>query len=132
MLTPYEQATNEWLEAKRDEAAATAKRRAAEDRLLSLIGVASNFEGTETAECGGYTIKIASRMNRKVNSEKLQAIAIEKGLSEHLSDLFRWKPEINMAAWKAASPEITNQLLDAITTEPARPSFQIFTKEQSK
>jgi hypothetical protein len=68
---------------------------------------------------------VEGRINRKVDADKLQAIAAEAGLTEHLSSLFRWKPEIAMSAWKAASPNITTPLLDAITATPGRPSFTI-------
>lgn len=118
-----------WLSAKEAERIAVEERRKVEDRLLSLIGIAENMEGTETAVTEeGYAIKVVGRLNRKVDSEKLQLLAIEAGLEEHLSSLFRWKPEINAVMWKAADSSITNPLLGAITTTPGRPSFSI-TKE---
>jgi len=58
----------------------------------------------------------------------VQEIAAEAGLTEHLSSLFRWKPEINMSAWKNADEKITTPLLGGITTTPGRASFTI-TKE---
>jgi hypothetical protein len=64
-------------------------------------------------------------MNRKVDADKLQELAAEHGLSEHLGSLFRWSADINAAAWKAAAPTITAPLLGAITTTPGRPSFSI-------
>ena len=62
---------------------------------------------------------------RVFNEEKLQELAAEAGLTDHLSSLFRWKPEINMEAWKNASYEITIPLSGAITAKPGRPSFSI-------
>jgi len=115
-----------WLEAKEKERMAVEARRIYEDRMLSLIGIAQNLDGTENA-CTeqGYAIKVVGRLNRKVDSDKLQELAIEAGLQDHLSSLFRWKPEINAAVWKAADESITNPLLGAITTTPGRPSFSI-------
>ena len=52
-------------------------------------------------------------------------LAAEHGLTDHLSTLFRWKPEINMAIWKAADESITKPLAAAITAKPGRPSFTI-------
>lgn len=118
-----------WLQAKQAEAAAVADRRTIEDRMKSLIGVSENLEGTETAAPDGYTIKIVGRIDRKVDSDKLQELAAEYGLSDHLSSLFRWKPEINMSAWKAADESITRPLAGAITAKPGRPSFSITIKE---
>ena len=124
-----ETCSQQWLDAKQAERDAIERRRDAEDKLLSLIGIAQNMEGTEThGPAGGYEIKITGRMNRKVNSDRVQQIAIEEGLEQHLPSLFRWKPEINMAAWKKADESITTPLLGGITTTPGRASFTI-TKE---
>ena len=118
-----------WLNAKEVEAMAVARRRKLEDELTSLIGVAENMEGTENVETdGGYQIKITGRINRKVDGARIQEIAAEEGLEEHLSSLFRWKPEINMSAWKNADKAITGPLLRGITTQPGRASCTI-TKE---
>jgi hypothetical protein len=87
------------------------------------------LEGSSYFEDEGFHIKIEGRINRRVNADKLQELAAENGLSEHLASLFRWKPEINAIAWKAAKPEITKPLLDAITATPGRPSFTITYKD---
>lgn len=129
-MTDLEQATKDWLEAKEIEREALEARRIIEDHMLSLIGIPESLEGTETAESGNYVIKIVGRMNRKVDSDKLQELANENGLTEHLSSLFRWKPDVNLTAWKAADESITKPLLAAITTTPGRPSFTIISKEK--
>lgn len=117
-----------WIEAKAREVKAINDRRTIEDQLRSLIGIADNLDGTMTAKPDGYVVKVTGRINRKVNADKLQELAAEAGLTEHLSSLFRWKPEINMTAWKATDAAITAPLLGAITSEAGRPSFAI-TKE---
>ncbi len=119
-----------WLAAKQAEADATADRRKIEDRIKSLVGVAENLEGTETVDPDQFTIKIVGRIDRKVDGDKVQELAAEFGLTEHLSSLFRWKPEINMAVWKAADEAITKPLAAAITAKPGRPSFTITRKEK--
>lgn len=119
-----------WLAAKDAEKEATEDRRRLEDRMKSLIGVSENMEGTETVDPDQFTIKIVGRIDRKVDGGKVQELAAEAGLSDHLSSLFRWKPEINMAAWKAADQSITSQLAGAITAKPGRPSFAITRKEK--
>lgn len=119
-----------WLAAKEAEKEATEDRRRIEDRIKSLAGIAENLDGTETVAPEKFTIKIVGRIDRKVDSDKLQELAAEHGLSEHLSSLFRWKPEINMAAWKAADEAITKPLAAAITAKPGRPSFTITRKEK--
>jgi hypothetical protein len=108
-----------WLAAKEAEKEATEDRRKIEDRIRSLVGFAENSEGTETVDPDQFTIKIVGRIDRKVD-----------GLTEHLASLFRWKPEINMAVWKATDEAITKPLAAAITAKPGRPSFTITRKEK--
>jgi hypothetical protein len=118
-----------WLRAKQAEKDATEDRRDIEDHIKKLARIADSLDSTETVEPGQYVIKIAGRIDRKVDGEKVQELASEHGLSEHLATLFRWKPEINMSAWKAADETITGPLAGAITAKPGRASFSITPKE---
>lgn len=118
----------QWLDAKQAEADAAAKRREIEDALVKQFSIAETLDGTENREAEGFKIKIVGRMARKIDSDLLQELALEHGLTDHLGRLFRWKPEIDAKAWKATDSTITNPLLGAITTTPSRPSFTI-TKE---
>ena len=124
MTTLYQ----EWLNAKTAEKKAMDERRTIEDKLVADLGISQTLDGTQNVEADGFKVKIVGRLDRKVNSEKLQDLAAEFGLTEHLSSLFRWKPEINASAWKSADTSITEPLLEAITTTNGRPSFTI-TKE---
>jgi hypothetical protein len=114
-----------WLMAKTAEATAVSDRRNIEDRIRQLTGLRDDVEGTETVKVTGYKVKVVSRLDRKVDAEKVQDLAAEHGLTAHLSSLFRWKPELNMSAWKSADESITGPLAGAITTKPGRPSFSI-------
>lgn len=118
-----------WLEAKEQERMAIERRRIIEDQMAMELVLPVDIDSTLTFTPGKYVIKTVGRLNRKVDSEKLQELAAEAGLSDHLSTLFRWKPEIDMKAWKATDPSITSSLADAITVTPGRPSFTITTKE---
>ena len=120
---------DDWIKAKADEAEATKRRRGIEDMLVKAFEIPENLEGTKNFEAESFKIKIEGRINRKVNADKLQELAAEHGLTEHLSSLFRWKPELNMAIWKAADAAITTPLLDASTATAGRPSFTITIKE---
>jgi hypothetical protein len=121
MTTLYQR----WLDAKKLETAAVKERRELEDSMVKEFALPKNFEGTVNQEDGGYKIKMEGKINRKVDSDKLQMLAAEAGLSEHLSSLFRWKPEINVKAWDAAADAVTGPLLGAITSTPGRPTFTI-------
>jgi hypothetical protein len=121
----------QWVDAKADEAIAVAKRRTIEDRLVELLEIAETKEGTTSSTTEqGYQIKVVGRMNRKVDADRLQELAIAAGLTEHLPSLFRWSADVSAAAWKAADQRITSPLLGAITTTPGRPSFTITKKDK--
>ena len=117
-----------WLDAKKLEAAAVAERRELEDLMVETFAIPKDLDGTVKHAIDGYVIKTEGRINKKIDADKLQMLAAEAGLSEHLSSLFRWKPEINAKAWGAAADAVTQPLLGAITSTPGRPTFSI-TKE---
>ena len=114
-----------WILSKDAEKTAIENRRNIEDQLVAALGIAKSLDGTQNFETDGYKVKVVGRLDRKVNSDKLQDLAAEHGLTQHLSSLFRWKPEVNASAWKSADPLITAPLQDAITTSNGRPSFTI-------
>ena len=119
-----------WATAKAEETEAVARRREIEDRISELLELDAAKEGTSTARTEqGWVIKTTSRLNRKVDADKLQELATEHGLTEHLSKLFRWSAEISMTAWKSAADNITRPLLGAIETNPGRPTYSISKKE---
>ena len=119
-----------WLNAKHTEETAVKVRLDLEDQMVKEFNVSETLDGTKNITTSdGYLIKVVGRMTRKINAEKLQELAEEHGLSDHLSSLFRWKPEINSEQWAAADSSITTPLLDAITTTSGRPTFKITIKE---
>jgi hypothetical protein len=128
-MRPMREIAAEWHAEKEVERQATENRRLLEDEMVEIMNVAPNLDGTITNDFDGYIIKITGRIDRKVDGDKVQELAAEFGLTEHLAKLFRWKPEINMAIWKAADESITKPLASAITAKPGRPSFTISHKE---
>jgi len=116
---------DQWIEAKEAERFAIEQRRKLEDQMVAELGVAADLDGTKNFKRGPFAIKVVGRLTRKVDSDMLQELAAEHGLSDHLSSLFRWKPEIDMKTWRAADPSITGPLAGAITVQPGRPSFAI-------
>jgi len=119
-----------WIAAKQAEQTAVEWRREIEDCLADLLKIAPDLDGTENVKHDAYVVKIVGRLNRKVDGDLLQEIATQNGLENTLPILFRWKPEINVAAWKNAAESITGQLSGAITTTPGRPSFSISKKDE--
>lgn len=122
----------DWIEAKEAERVAIDARRSLEDRMIQEFGIPETLEGTRSVDADGYRVKIVGRMNRKINGDLLQSVATEAGIEATLSTLFRWKPEIIAAAWKAADKSLTDILSEAIATEPGRPSFSIETIKEKE
>lgn len=116
---------SEWLHAKEAERVAVEKRRELEDRMIAEFQLPEVYEGTKSWKSDEYKVKVTYRLNKRIDADMLQELAAENGLTSHLGELFRWKPEVNAKEWKAASPEITSALEKAITTNVGRPSFSI-------
>ena len=119
----------QWIEAKAAETEMTARRRAIEDEMTKSLQITEDWEGSYTMKDGGFKINIKRAFTRKVDGKKLSAIADEFSLQDYLPTLFRWKPEIDMKAWKDTEPSITDKLAQAVTTTPGRVSFKIEEEE---
>jgi len=128
-MKPLQQLSAEWLEAKSVEKDAVEKRRLIEDEICRLLEVKQTDEGTKKVEAEPFVIKIASRINRRVDGDIAQDIAAEHDMYDHLSVLFRWKPELSMAAWDGVGDNVKSVFARAITATPGRPSFTITTEK---
>ena len=117
--------SGEWLEAKEAERDATERRRLIEDEMVRLLEVQQTDEHTRKVEAEPFSIKIACRISRKVDGDMAQEIAAENDMQDHLALLFRWKPELSMAAWNAVGDNVKQVFARAITATPGRPSFTI-------
>lgn len=122
---------NMWKVMKSTEDQAKKERREIEDKIKEVIGF-SDIEKTETINTNKYKIKLTGRVDRKVNVDKLQEIAIENGLEDYLTSLFKWKAEPIMSVWRATDVNITKILAPAITEKPGRPSFSIELIQEEK
>ena len=124
-MMPLQKLSVEWLEAKEAERDATDRRRLIEDEMVRLIGIEQTDEHTRKVEANPFTIKIACRINRKVDGDMAQEIAAENDMQDHLGLLFRWKPELSMTAWNGVGDNVKQVFSRAITATPGRPSFTI-------
>ena len=130
VMTDLEHLSTYWLEYKEQERVAIENRRIVEDAMKSIIGIQDNLDGTQTEEKNRYIIKVVGRIDRKVDADKVQELAAEHGLTAHLASLFRWKPEINLKAWKDAEPTVTDKLAQAVTTTPGKIGIKIEEEEK--
>ena len=119
-----------WINAKNDEQRAQETRRAIEDKLSELLKIDAAKDGTKTETLGDFECKVTTRLSRKIDADMAQEIAAEYGFQDQLGIVFRWKPDLNLTAWKAASEETKSQLIKAITTTASRPSFSISLKSK--
>lgn len=118
-----------WEQAKAQEKEAVEQRRFIEDTMAALIGVSPELDGTMAVDAGHCVVKIVGRLSHKVNSETLDDIIRENGAEEVAHELFRFKPELNLRAWKQADDETQAMFFEAITTSASRPSFSTTVKE---
>ena len=93
--------------------------------MAQNLEVPGDWEGSYTLTADGYKVNVKRSFSRKVDGDKLKAIADEYGLQQYLPALFRWKPEVSMKAWKEADEAVTNRLALAITATPGRVSFKV-------
>lgn len=123
----------EWEKHKEQERVAIEARREIEDQIVKMLEVPESLDGVKSLELDEtVTLKITGRIERKVDGDKAQEIAAEHGLQAHLAALFRWKPELNLTAWKNADPKITAPFAAAVTSKPGRPSFAVVTKKKEE
>ena len=129
MTNDLKELSRQWMQFKADEEKAQSERRKIEDQMVKIMAIPESFESTLSDEPEGFVVKIAGRVDRKVDGDKVWALATEHGLTDHLDKLFRWKPEINMSVWKSTDESITGPLAGAVTAKPGRPSFKITFKD---
>ena len=115
-----------WLEANAAETQALEARRAIEDTLIAELEIDPQLDGTVSGEEDGFKIKVVGRLTHKVDAT--EAMAVAKGhtdLVPYLETVFRWKPELAMAAWEQAPEHVRLAFSRAITTSAGRPSISI-------
>lgn len=127
-MKPLQQLSEEWMEAKEIEKEAVEKRRLIEDEMVRLLEVQQGDDHTRKVDADPFIIKIACRINRKVDGDLAQEIAAEHDMQDYLGLLFRWKPELSKTAWDGVGDNVKQVFSRAITATPGRPSFTI-TKE---
>ena len=120
----------QWMEAKAAETEMTTRRRSIEEEIAKSLAVPEDWEGSYTMKDGGFKINVKRAFTRKVDDKRLTALANEFGLQEYLSTLFRWKPEINLKAWKDTEPSVIDKLAQAVTTTPGKIGIKIEEEEK--
>jgi len=115
----------EWRVAKQLEQEATLRRRNIEDEIKAAIGFDESREGSEALPFDGGRVVITARLDRKVDGTLARQLATENHLEDWLERIFRWKPELEVRAWKKAPEYVTQAFAPAITTKPGRATFSL-------
>jgi len=115
----------EWRVAKQLEQEAVLRRRSIEDEIKAAIGFNEGREGSETLPFHGGRVVIIARLDRKVDAQLARQLAAENHLEDWLDRIFRWKPELEVRAWRKAPEHITQVFAPAITTKPGRATFSL-------
>ena len=120
----------EWRVAKQLEQEAVLRRRSIEDEIKAVIGFNEGREGSETLPFHGGRVTITARLDRKVEGTLARQLARAHNLDEYLHELFRWKAELELRAWKKAPEHVTQVFAPAITTKPGRATFSLELEEK--
>jgi len=120
----------QWRAAKQEEQAATRRRREIEDEIKVFIGFDERREDSVALPLDGGRVVITARLDRKVDAQLARQLAAENHLEDWLDRIFRWKPELEVRAWKKAPESVTQVFAPAITTKPGRATFALELKEK--
>lgn len=113
-----------WLDAKRDEDEAKARRQAIAREIAARFP--DELEMTERRCIGNLRIIVTRKLNRAVDNKQLSNDWAQ--LPRNVQEAFRWKPEVdlkNLRALEFAAPADYAFAAKYITTKPATPSVEI-------
>lgn len=114
-----------WVQAKEDERKAIAYRRELDQMVRSLLP--TKDEGAVTADDGNYHVTVSYKLERKVDTSKLQADWLQ--IPAEAQAAFKWKADLSTTEFRKLSPELAQQLSQYITTKPASPAVSVDIKE---
>ncbi len=111
------------IAAKRIEDQAVADRRDLDKQIAELLKDPSKPEGAISQKADGYKVTVTYKVDRKVDSEKLQA-AWSK-LSAAASAAFKWKADVSVTELRKLEGPDAAAAAVFITSQPASPSIKI-------
>lgn len=114
-----------WMHMKRLEKTAEGVRRAMEDALVIALEDEAPVDETREYELGAFKTKIKFGVTRKVDAEALTELSEEYDIEEQIGRLFRFKPELNLTAYRNEDEGVQEFFNQVITTTPSRPAFTI-------
>lgn len=116
----------QWIELKDAEKEIISKRRQIEDKIIAMMNVGPDFEGSKKGE----KIRVSFSTTKSVDVDVLKEISRQKDVKEQVKRLFSWSAKINLREWKSTEDSIKNMFVEAITTKQSRPSFELLEKKE--
>lgn len=111
------------IAAKRAEDSAIAERRRIDASIAELLKDPSKTEGSISQKADGYKVTVTYKVDRKVDSDKLQA-AWPK-LSAAAAQAFKWKADVSVSELRKLEGVDAAAAAVFITSNPATPSITI-------
>lgn len=114
-----------WLDAKRDENEAKARRLAIAMAICEQMP-SSDLEATDSRDIGNLRLIVTRKLTRGIDIQALKNDWAQ--LPPPAQKAFRWKPEVdlkNLRALEFAAPADYDLAAHYITTKPATPSVDI-------
>ena len=111
------------IAAKRIEDQAVAERRDLDKQIAELLKDPNKPEGAISHKADGYKVTVTYKVDRKVDSEKLQA-AWSK-LSAAASAAFKWKADVSVTELRKLEGADAAAAAVFITSQPSSPSIKI-------
>ena len=123
MTTNTEALARDWLEAKRAEAVAQAKRIAIEDQIVAALG--ARDEGAETHRVGDYKVTLTQPVTRKLDEKKWSLVASQCHAALQPVKV-KMEADATGCKWLANNePEIWRKIADAFTTTKGKVGVKV-------
>lgn len=118
----------EWLDAKRTEDTAKAKRLEIEAQIVQMVGVKD--EGVTAYEDDAFKIKTTGKVTRSVDTGAVQSAW--EVLPDEVKKCFKWSASLDTKEYRALCSmrnDLIPQLNQYITSKPSKPSISVELKE---
>ena len=110
----------EWIDAAASLKAAKAEEMELRKDICEILQEADSRYGTLNFDVHGFKLKATFGLSYKIDEEALEAIQAD--LSEADLACIRWKPQLDVAAFKALGSDLLNSV---VIVTPAAPSLKV-------
>ena len=110
----------EWIDAAASLKAAKAEEMELRKGICEILQEADSRYGTLNFDVHGFKLKATFGLSYKIDEEALEAIQAD--LSEADLACIRWKPQLDVAAFKALGSDLLNSV---VIVTPAAPSLKV-------